>query len=263
MADDSAPVVAFFDVDGTLTCRDNNDGIDVVPTPAVREAVRRFVDRGNLAVVCTGRSPVVLRGLSGLPFGGVVALDGTHVVYDDQVIYERVIDPDLLERTISEMRRVGMGGILMGKGGIIYVPGAVPDPEFDGIPLPEDYRDAGGLMEFNKVDFMESSLEAYRSSAFLVSAYDYLNVGEGCHELVIPGTSKGVGGRALLDALPFEPSCVYAFGDSENDLEILRLADVAVVMGNARDVVKEHADYVTDDVRDDGVVTALEHFGLI
>ena len=96
-----------------------------------------------------------------------------------------------------------------------------------------------------------------------MSAYAYLNVGDGNHELTIPGTSKGVGGRALLDALPFSPARVFAFGDSENDLEILRLADVAVVMGNAHENVKAHAVYVTDDVRDDGVVTALRHFGLI
>ena len=34
-------------------------------------------------------------------------------------------------------------------------------------------------------------------------------------------------------------------------------------MGNARDNVKAHADYVTDVVTEDGVATALEHFGLI
>ena len=34
-------------------------------------------------------------------------------------------------------------------------------------------------------------------------------------------------------------------------------------MGNAHDNVKEHADYVTDTAAEDGVATALEHFGLI
>lgn len=34
-------------------------------------------------------------------------------------------------------------------------------------------------------------------------------------------------------------------------------------MGNARDNVKVYADYVTDVVTEDGVATALEHFGLI
>lgn len=33
-------------------------------------------------------------------------------------------------------------------------------------------------------------------------------------------------------------------------------------MGNAPDFLKEKADYVTDSIDHDGVVTALEHFGL-
>ena len=34
-------------------------------------------------------------------------------------------------------------------------------------------------------------------------------------------------------------------------------------MGNALPHVKDTADYVTDHVRDDGIVSALAHFGLI
>ena len=131
------------------------------------------------------------------------------------------------------------------------------------IQMIEDYEAAGGRMEFGKIDFNDSSLAACRSSEFLMSRYHYMNVGDGYHELAILGTSKGIGGRAFIDALPFAPSRVYAFGDSENDLAILAEADVAVVMGNARDNVKAHADYVTDVVTEDGVATALEHFGLI
>ena len=59
------------------------------------------------------------------------------------------------------------------------------------------------------------------------------------------------------------PSRTYALGDSGNDLPIMREADVAIAMGNAHDEVKAIADYVTGTVQEDGVATALEHFGLI
>ena len=80
------PVVAFFDVDGTLTCRDFNVGLHVNPTPRVEAAIRAFVGAGNVAVVCSGRSVVNLSDLAHLPFSGYVTLDGTHVIYDDEVI---------------------------------------------------------------------------------------------------------------------------------------------------------------------------------
>ena len=67
-------------------------------------------------------------------------------------------------------------------------------------------------MDFGKIDFTDDSLEVCLSSEFLTRAYTYLNVGDGNHELTIPGTSKGVGGQALLDALPFSPARVFAFG---------------------------------------------------
>ena len=55
----------------------------------------------------------------------------------------------------------------------------------------------------------------------------------------------------------------FAFGDSENDLPMAGAVETFVAMGNALPSVKDRAAYVTDSVEDDGVVSALEHFGLI
>ncbi len=264
----SEPVVAFFDVDGTLTYRDPVTGPTDVPTARVRDAIRRFVDAGNLAVVCTGRSVLGIQNLmASCPFAGAVTLDGTHVLCGEKVVYDRVIAPDVFERTVAEMRRIGMEALIEGTFGCVTVTGDRPNPEFRRVMADmeslEDYAARGGLMEFGKIDFTDESLEVCRASDYLMTTYDYLNVGDSYHELAIPGTSKGVGARAFIDALPFTPSRFFAFGDSENDLAVLEEADVAVVMGNARDNVKARADYVTDTAADDGVATALEHFGLI
>ena len=60
-----------------------------------------------------------------------------------------------------------------------------------------------------------------------------------------------------------EQSESMAFGDGENDMEMLRYAGIGVAMGNSSDKVKEAADYVTDSVDNDGIEKALLHFGLI
>ena len=54
-----------------------------------------------------------------------------------------------------------------------------------------------------------------------------------------------------------------AFGDGENDSTMLSYVGLGVAMGTASDAVKQQADYVTGTVDEDGVVTALRHFGLI
>ena len=52
-----------------------------------------------------------------------------------------------------------------------------------------------------------------------------------------------------------------AFGDGINDLEMLQAAGVGVAMGQGREEIKAIADYVTDSVDRDGIVTALQAFG--
>ena len=56
---------------------------------------------------------------------------------------------------------------------------------------------------------------------------------------------------------------IMAFGDGENDRDMLLLAGISVAMGNGKETVKAAADYVTDHIDQDGVEKALIHFGLI
>ena len=51
-----------------------------------------------------------------------------------------------------------------------------------------------------------------------------------------------------------------AFGDGQNDIEMLRHAGIGVAMGNAADEVKRSADYVTTGVDRAGIAKALRHF---
>ena len=59
------------------------------------------------------------------------------------------------------------------------------------------------------------------------------------------------------------PAESIAFGDSENDIEMLRTAGIGVAMGNATPECLAVADYVTADCDGDGLKKALEHFELI
>ena len=54
-----------------------------------------------------------------------------------------------------------------------------------------------------------------------------------------------------------------AFGDAENDIDMLEYAGIGIAMGNGGEDVKAAADFVTRDIDDDGIAYALQHFGLI
>lgn len=259
-------VVALFDVDGTLTYRTPETGWEIILADEVRRAVGRFVERGNIAVLSTGRGFCAIdECVAELPFAGSVTLDGAHVMLGDQLLVDRSFPDDLLEGMVGEMRRVGMDAFAQGTSGNICVcPAESPEDDWGGMAvhsvgdLTPEVRSFG----LAKVDFRQGSLAAFRSSEFLTSRFEYYDVGEGCHELVMPGCSKGVGARALLEALPERPARVIAFGDSENDLSVLEVADVAVVMGSASERVRAVADIVAPPASECGVARVLEDLGL-
>ena len=54
-----------------------------------------------------------------------------------------------------------------------------------------------------------------------------------------------------------------AFGDGHNDIDMLKLVNIGIAMGNANDEVKEAADEVTDNIDHDGIYKALKKHHLI
>ena len=67
----------------------------------------------------------------------------------------------------------------------------------------------------------------------------------------------------LLDRLSIPKENCYAFGDSPNDLPMLKAAGVSVAMGNSYGGVEKDCAYQTTAVDEDGIYNALTHFKLI
>ncbi len=81
-------------------------------------------------------------------------------------------------------------------------------------------------------------------------------------EIIHPQASKG---RALLwlaQQMGIDPEEILTIGDSHNDLDLLKVAGVAVAMGNAEQVLKDKADFITRDCDQDGVAVALRKYVL-
>ena len=107
----------------------------------------------------------------------------------------------------------------------------------------------------------DSDVEKFRS--FCNDHYTYFDHGDGIWEVTQKGTSKATGMEFLLDRLSIPRENCYAFGDSPNDLPMLKAAGVSVAMGNAYGGIEEHCTYQTDSVDKDGILHALEHLNLI
>ena len=81
-------------------------------------------------------------------------------------------------------------------------------------------------------------------------------------EVNAAGVSKGSALAALQTHLEISRAETMAFGDSENDLDMLSQAGTAVAMGNALPKIQAHADYITGTNCADGIADALQAYGL-
>ncbi len=76
--------------------------------------------------------------------------------------------------------------------------------------------------------------------------------GESFLDITIKNSDKGVAIKKLAEHLKIPMEDVVAFGDQENDLQMLSAAGVGVAMGNAVPLIKESINTHTDSVENDG-----------
>lgn len=78
-------------------------------------------------------------------------------------------------------------------------------------------------------------------------------------EIMQKDSSKGNAAKKLADMLGINQSQVMCIGDSENDLSMIKYAGLGVAMGNAMDLLKSEANYITDTNDNSGVAKAIIH----
>jgi len=79
-------------------------------------------------------------------------------------------------------------------------------------------------------------------------------------QLTDPSVNKGSSLKMITNDLGIKTDEILAIGDSENDIEFLRVSDVKVTVNNAADELKDIADYITEKSYGDGVAEAIERF---
>ena len=77
------------------------------------------------------------------------------------------------------------------------------------------------------------------------------------------GITKKHAIEVLLKHLNADVKDTISFGDAKIDLSMFELCAFNVAMGNGGVEIKEAADYITDDVNEDGLYNAFKYLGLI
>lgn len=102
-------------------------------------------------------------------------------------------------------------------------------------------------LELEMAEHLKGRAEVYRSESFFL-------------EIVPHGVDKATGLSVLCRHLGILREDIIAFGDGFNDVSMIEYAGMGVAMGNAQQVVKDRADYITLSNEEDGVADVVERF---
>lgn len=265
-----------LDLDGTLL----DSQLQI--RPRTIEALKRAREQGVQAMIVTGR-----HHSAAYAYWHQLGLDLPTICCNGAYIYDFKTGkalagdpfPSAEARTFLKLARAHPAHLMIyTETAMVYEQGDVPLPEGMGdwaARLPENLRPRlASVTSFN--DLIDSQAVIWKFLAVpdndkvmesllnTANAQGFYCVRSGGNRIDISraGNSKGKRLAEFIEQRGISPDQVIAFGDQDNDREMLQLAGLGVAMGNAHQDVRISADWVTGPNDDDGIGDALQRFVL-
>ena len=262
------------DMDGTLL--DPRGQLDL---PRLEKILDQLDQRGIRFVIATGNEIHRMRELLGHLAERVVLVvaNGARIFENNKLIQAQTWDDAMVDKALAHFKErecrdqfvvTSMNGGFLKKGTVFT--------ELDKFMTPEMIEKLYQRMNF--VDEFDSNLFGgvlkmsmvvgeERSDSVLQEINDLfdghvraVSSGYGCIDILQDGIHKAWGLEELLKRWNLKPEQIMAFGDSENDIEMLELAGISYAMENAEEAVKEIATKVAPANSQAGVYQVLENW---
>ena len=266
--------VIATDMDGTLL--DPKGQLDL---PRLEKILDKLDQCGIRFVIATGNEIHRMRQLLGHLAERVVLVvaNGARIFENDELLQAQTWDDAMVDKALGHFKGrecqdqfvvTGMNGGFV-KEGTVFT-------ELDKFMTPEMIEKLYQRMNF--VDEFDSSLFGGVLKMSMVVGEERLDSvlqeindlfdghvravssGYGCIDILQDGIHKAWGLVELLKRWNLKPEQIMAFGDSENDIEMLELAGISYAMENAEEAVKRVATKVAPANSQAGVYKVLENW---
>ena len=266
--------VIATDMDGTLL--DARGQLDI---PRLEKILDQLDQRGIRFVIATGNEIHRMRQLLEHLVDRVVLVvaNGARIFENNELIQAQTWDDAIVDKALAhfEGRACQDQFVVTGmKGG--FVKEGTIFTDLESFMTPEMIEKFYQRMQF--VDELTSDLFGGVLKMSMVVGEERLNSvleeindlfdgrvravssGYGCIDILQAGIHKAWGLEELLKRWDLNPQQIMAFGDSENDVEMLEMAGIAYAMENADDKAKAVATSLAPANSQGGVYQVLENW---
>ncbi|MBQ8318629.1 MAG: HAD family phosphatase [Lachnospiraceae bacterium] len=258
----------FFDIDGTLI---TDDSRKYYPD-STKEAIRKAREKGHKCFINTGRVYATVDDYIRQPgFDGFVCGCGTNIYADGQEVLYVPYSREKSVKVAELCRKYDYKGIFEHKNHIAF-DGTISGGEHRvildyfinmGVKIIDDIHSEEFV--FDKLAVWHGAgnpnLEEFKNQ--IREDFQCIIRSDSFVELIPHGYSKATGIKFLMDYYNVPIENVFVFGDSNNDLEMLKYVPNSIAMGVCSKEVARVASYRTDTVENDGIYKAMKHFGVI
>ena len=260
------------DMDGTLL-----DPKGQVDLPRLEKLLDQLEERGIRFVIATGNEIHRVKQLLGHLTERVVLIvaNGARIFEGNQLLQAQTWDDDMVNRTLEFFKGrecqeqfvvTSMNGGFVKEGTVFTELENFMTPEmielfYQRMNFVEELESHlfGGVLKMSLVvgeersdSVLEEINQLFNGSVQAVSS------GYGCIDILQSGIHKAWGLQELLKRWDIKAEEIMAFGDSENDVEMLQLAGIAYAMENADDKAKAVATNFAPSNIQAGVYQVLE-----
>ena len=255
---------AFFDIDGTLVSFNTHKISELS-----KKAILTLKQKNIKVFVATGRALYQIDNLDNMEFDGYITFNGSACYINNKEIYKITLNKNDIKSLCNYLENHNLPSSIMTSKDVytnthktiemfykmVNVNANVIDNFIEHI-----YNNIDDIFQMNifadkdtEKNIMNNILVNSTSSRWHPSFFD----------VNIKDIGKHIGIDKVIEYYGIKLEETIAFGDGENDISMIKHAHIGVAMGNANKEVKEIANYITDDVDNDGVYKALKHYGLI
>ncbi|MBR1421604.1 MAG: HAD family hydrolase [Selenomonadaceae bacterium] len=241
------------DIDGTLLPFGSNE----IPKRSI-DAIQKVIDRGIRFILASGRQYHQMRRFFSSVADEIdyIAENGCLAYHNGKLIYRAAMSEDLSREILETVLKIENCEIVVSGEKSYYMNPRKMD-------LFEHIRDVDhakitrvdSLFELPEPCMKISIFNDNRSADDLAYWRDRLSSkctvqtsGHNLIDIVPPNVNKATALKKILETLNISPKDVIAFGDNENDREMLELVGCPIVMKISNPAIQSIGKFVTDNV---------------